>query len=249
MKNKINNKAILIVGAVFILVIIILIFFLVKFGSIYKSGLTNLVDQNKATEYTLRKTKIIKKITTLNNQDKSCIEITPEGIVRIYEVCGEKLTSANRLKDPKNIIRLVNIISSTEISNPGNTCLETQYEILIETDTGQEKICFDMENGRIQDGSNKGLIEDINQIIRDIVADMPDNSSVPSNTVFPNSSSNSYYLPTPEPSNGSIITSPLPSGSIQNLNPFTCEFSTNSGKRKPMNISNIICSNDPSPAP
>jgi hypothetical protein len=241
MQKFIKDRLVLIVGIIFVLVLTIIIVVIFKFGLAYKGGLENLSDssQNK-NEFELSKKKPVKKITFKNQDDGGCIEVTPEGIVRVYIDCNKELGSAARLNDPSNILKLIKLVSETDWEKYKKKISGGYYEIDIETESGITTIY-------LPDGGS-GNTDEIEKIIDDIKKDIPNESPLPTNipaSLSPYVSSWPSILPSGE----TIFMSPGPSPSGIIINPFICPFAESGGKKKPVNVSNIICSNDPSPAP
>lgn len=230
--NKRGNSLI-IAGGMLVLVIIGVVFVLVNIGKAYQGGLSFFSQNRPEASVNLQKKKAIRKITLQKNGSLECFEVTPDGVIRVYDTCDGNLTQASRLSNPKYILELFKKLSER---NYTSTQTGTGYKIIIETDTGTEVIYLSL------DEENKDIIETIENTIEDIPNSSP--------TLTPSSSSS--FSPSPQASSNPTVSSPpSPSSEPESSNspadnPFSCTFSEG-GQNKPYRISNIVCSDEPQP--
>lgn len=237
MRKIFKGKVLFVVGGVFILIVMLAGLVTWGIGNAYRGRILSL-EQPPPQEQELIKKASIRKITIKKRGETSCMEVTPDGVVRIYETCGGDLSDASRLTDPRNILKLFRIVSEADLEAYRNSG-EVLYELVIETDQGTHTIY--VAGG----GGGEEIIDTIDQIGGDI----PN----PSPSVF---SSGSPLPPggTPEPSPSVIPGGPSPTPGSSSPptggdNPFLCDFSDSGGQGKPYRVSNVVCSNEPSPAP
>lgn len=236
---KKGNRWLVVAGIGFATTIILLVIFGIAFGGSYRRTLSNFVEEPKISELTTTEVKKIKKVTFQKRNTSGCIEVTPDGIVRVYSVCGEELESADRLDEKKNINKLFQLLREKDFKSQKLSADDEVYEITVETETGTEIFYVVVGGG----GNEEELLETLDDILEDI--------PIPSATPIQGQPSFSPFAPSnsPQTSNGQIIypsPSASPSGYVET---FTCEFSETRTKKKPVNVSNIICTSDPSPAP
>lgn len=231
-----KGKLIGVVGLVLIGIVGAIIITTLGIGNAYKQGLTEVGQQTQDKEVVLRKRKNIQKITIRPTDGTGCYEVTADGIVQVYATCGGELSTASRFTDTKNILRLFKLLTEQENFSDVPTGGKALFTIVIETDQGTQTITL-YENTELA------------QTITNIVVEIPAASS-PSLQPIPSSQPN--YSPalifSPTPSAGSI---PSPSPTIGGTTPeqlFTCNFAENFDK-KPYRVSNIVCTDDPVPAP
>jgi hypothetical protein len=240
MQNIIKNRAIIIVGLIFLVIIIITIFLIIQFGKVYKGGLES-ISTNNQNEIQMTKKKPIKKIILKNVNDTGCVEVTSEGIVRVYDECDKDLKQAARLTDSKNILKLIKLVSETDWEKYIHKGLGNFYEIVIETENGIQTIYIPIDD-------SNGVVDEIIKTVDEVKNDIPGQSPIPSinlSSILPNVSSDPIVLP----SGWEEFGSPQPSSDTIVQQPFVCPFIEQGGKKKPVNVSNIICSADPSQAP
>ncbi len=238
MQNPFKGKSIFFTSGVLIAIFAIVIGLIIAIGQVYRSGLGKF-EQPKIQDYALTEVPEIKRLTLRKQGETGCIEVTPEGIIRVYEICGEKLTQTSRPTDPNNILKLFKMISIKDLKKIQARGGQI-YELIIETATGTETVYITDD-----DGSGGEIIKQIQDIIEDVPNTSPSPLIVPTPTI-PGTSA--YPAATPTASIGSP-SSPLPSPSSQVLVPFNCDFSESTDGKKPFNISNIICSSNPSTPP
>lgn len=236
MNTEKNKRLGILVALLLVGIVALIVLLLTRIGSGYQKSISS-VEQIKSTApVNYRTVKNVRKVTVHNQKGNGCMEITPDGIVRKYSVCGEKLETADRLRDPKNIIKLFRKISERDwavITPPVSANIM--------------KLTFENEDGT--KGDYYVIIDDpddtdITDVIDDITEDIPPQASsptpspVPSNPPIPgvtNSPSPTQYIPpwVPTPT-----TQPIGD------QPFLCGY-TQDGK--PTNISNTMCSTLPTP--
>ncbi len=218
------------------------IFFVFKsFGGKYDQGLASLLQKTQDPPAT-RKVRSVRKITVIHEGENGCIEVTPDGVVRTYNNCGGELTDANRLADPKNVLRLIQSMSQIDLAQYRKKVSGPVLTLIIETDTGTETIYIPTGGGG----------NDIVETITKIEGDLPQPTSTPG-----------PYIETPTPTLGGVSSSPTPTPLVSPTlgpsptptptgnpdNPFRCGYTQNGSTQKPFNVSNYICSTEPSPAP
>ncbi len=224
---------------IFCAVVLIILLFIIKFGSAYRGNLSSYINNPKQQELKLKKKKDIKRITFRKQGEISCLEMTPDGVVRQYSVCGNTLTDVQRLSDSKNITKLFKLVSENELENLKNTGGEI-YELTIQTDTGTQVVYMSAANSPI---ANE-IIQTVEYVHGDLVGTSPTPTSVVNSSAAPINNGT-----TPSPQNSLSNPSPTPDASATSQLPFVCDFIETSTKKKPFNVSNVICSSEPVTAP
>jgi hypothetical protein len=234
------NRWLLLAGIGFAITIIILAILGLALGANYRKTISGLVEEPKINEITSTEAKKVKKIIFQKRNSSGCIEVTPEGIVRVYQVCQEELESANRLVDPKNLIKLFKLVTEKTYKSQSFSDNDEVYQVILETNTGKEIFYI------VVGGSDQG--DELLDTLEDVIEDIPD--PTPTSYISSPSPRNSPAVSgSTSPSGSSLFfssPSPSPSGYVET---FTCEFSESGGTAKPKNVSNVICTGDPSPAP
>jgi hypothetical protein len=237
----------IVVLAIVVCIFIFLLIFLVlrNFGSQYNQGLTSLTQTNNQN-IGVRKSRLVRRVTIFQDENTtSCLEVTPDGVVRSYDTCGGTPTDVNRLSNPKNIFELIRIASQIDTSLYTEKPKVPFITLVIESDEGKVTVYIPTGDG----GGGGGGIGDIIDLI---TGDLPE----PTATLGP-------FVPTPTPTMGGVSFTPTPSPLISATfapsptsaptpevdNPFLCGFSEGSTGVKPLNVSNYICSTQPSPPP
>ena len=240
MKKIFEAQNLFITLGIFAAIIIFLLILILGVGKAYRLGLSRFSPEQAPGEVSLKKKKEIKKISISRGGESGCMEITPDGIVRIYSTCGENLTSADRLTDLKFIQNLFRLINEQDLSKYTKKLTgEDVIEITVNTDTGTEHYYL-----IIGDPGTQGIID----TIENIKGDLPGASPSPQASI----GASGYIPPSPPPPGSSqyyIIPSATPGSTSLPITPFTCDFIVAPGMKKPFNISNIICSTQPSPVP
>ena len=221
---------------VFALIVLITIYLIIKLGGAYRGGIS-LYSSNQATSQTLilKKKKDIKRITIRKQGEVGCMEVTPDGIVRQYSVCGSDLTDVQRLNDSKNIVQLFKLVSENELIGQRNTGGQL-YELTIQTDTGTQVVYYSVNGAS---GASTEIVQTIQLIQGDLSSPSPSSSSALLPTSTPHAAASS------SPGDTIVIyPSPTPAVSVTSQLPFTCDFIESGVKKKPFNVSNIICSTE-----
>jgi hypothetical protein len=245
MKVRMHLPPVAVAGIVLAALLLTTSFVVIRIGALYQWGLLGFSKDQSTDSITLRQKKQIRKITVRRGDAPGCMEVTPDGAVRIYSTCGEELTNAQRPSNPKNILRLFQLVSERDLpltleNNAGGVV----YELTIETDQGTE-IAYLIVNDE-----TPPPIEDIIGTIDDIEEDLPEPTATPAgvtptSTTVPSPTSGG---PTPT---GTIFPTqnptPTPSGAAVDLG-FICDYYETTGQ-KPYNISNFVCSTGPTPFP
>ncbi|MEK7166691.1 MAG: hypothetical protein AAB874_07825, partial [Patescibacteria group bacterium] len=157
---------------------------------------------------------------------------------------GTELEYANRPNDPIYFLNLFRVIREVDLDlyNLENNYVGDIYKITVETDEGTQTYYIA--------ANDNGSINEIIQTIVSIQENLPGASFSPfaSPDVVPTSS------PIPDPSTSTPATSPVPgatpgNGGEYNDSPFTCDFNESGSNIKPYRVSNVVCSNEPSPVP
>lgn len=225
-----------ILGGILVIVFISSVVVILEVGKRYKGGLSQFMNEQTSQRVHSIKKKQIRKITIKKRGESDCFSVTPDGVVRRFAECDDNLTDADRITNTKNILKLFKILSEIDLTKYKEK-RDGAYELVIETEDGLETIYIDI-------GEDTG---EIIEIIEDIEEEIPASSPEPS--IFESPSSSGQVSPSPFASGGYYATpTPTPSGGFGQTS-FTCEFTDAQGNRKPYNVSNIICSTEPSPIP
>jgi hypothetical protein len=253
MKNLIKKYSLAFIGIVLVVVIIVIILIVIKIGGAYRNGISQIGDQPPIGNSThIIKKKINKIILKKSNDDKGCIEITNDGIVRTYDICGTQLASASRMTDTNNIIRLFKIAGETDYSTESMSedaiakC--SGYIMMIETEDGKRTICTKSGSSGTGGGTGGGNpIDDIVDTIKKIIEDIPPTPTPVMPTITPIPTI--VISGTPEPTLPFVpsdIMTPTPTPVI--LKQFTCGYSIGAnGTKHPYDVSNTICTDQPIP--
>lgn len=233
-----STKIIFLGLALFLGILLFVILIVLNLGKNYEGGLSS-IRASKPQEYTLTKKKNIKRIRIKRDTSNDCIEVTPDGVVRVFEDCSTEASGAHRLSDTKNIQRLFKLITEKDTLINQMPGVGRAYELTIESDEGTETIIIWVSDDAEDDG------DDIIDTIDDILEEVP----LPSPSAVPSASGGSSNTPgvSPTPGASTGFASPQPTPSIQpSPQPFTCGFSQGQ-PGKPFAVSNIICSDQPQP--
>lgn len=238
-----KQRSLLIGGVALLVVLLLIVVFVTKFGTAYK-GITDLFQpQNTNEEVELPPERAqIQKVRLKRQDSDKCIEVGRDGVVRIYETCSsEEPSEVQRTVDLKNISKLFRLVTETDLQKyqQGNG---TVYEVTLTTTSGTQTYYV-----VIDESGGSSPVEEIVGTIENIEEDLPNPSSSPvpsaSGVVQSSSSPQPSVTPGGPSPSGYIPPSPSPASS---LNPFVCDYTT---ENKPKNVSNFICSTDPSPVP
>ncbi len=230
-KNTLIVTALLLVSILGIIVLV-----LIGIGRAYRGGISN-VAETLPQQYKLEKKKEVRRITIKASDEAGCIEVTPDGIVRVYAQCGGALQSAIRLTDTKSLLQLFRLVSENDLTKLKKGKGKV-YQLTIETDSGTQTITI------VGGGDGTPIIQTIETIINNLPTTSPSPAAsgiTPSPTIIPG-------VPTPTPGTGgdaSSDPSPSPDAAVT-PNPFTCNFSE-SGGTKPVRVSNVVCTSEPLP--
>lgn len=213
-----------------------------RFGSAIESRLGQIIPVPTSGNISDTPSKKVRRITVMD-ETGGCIEVTPDGAVRVYKVCGDELDTAYRPQDPKYILELFTKVKALNTKKYMTKPVTGEYiTLVIETDQGTETIYLP---GTDQSG---GSPDDIIHTIDNIVDDIPPPTPTP--TLLPSAtpSHSPSVSPTASPTNA-LTGTPTPTGLPQGPegDPFTCVFDDN-GTGKPYRVSNVVCSTEPIPA-
>ena len=239
-RNLFTNQLFITAAGLFILVLLATVFLVYKFGGAYRQSLRNVGGPQSTQEVTLKKKKQIRKITVQKSNDTSCIEVTPDGVVRVFAVCGGDLTQASRPTNLQNIFKLFKLVSEQDLAKykqSGNHV----YQITVETDTGSETYYLASDGG-----GGSAIIDTITKIGGDIPPSGSPSPTPPSVSPNPGSSPTASASPL---AGSSPEASVSPGTGGGGGNPFACDFSEGGGGGKPYRVSNIVCTSEPSPVP
>ncbi|RJR15443.1 hypothetical protein C4579_02275 [Candidatus Microgenomates bacterium] len=227
-----KQRSLFLIAGVLILLVIIVVFVAIKLGGAYRSGLSG-IEQPQSAPLNIRKTKKIQKITIQAPDLEGCIEVTPDGVVRVYSVCEETLEQVSRPRDSKYILDLYRRLSYLDLDTYVTPDLSSgiAYTLHIQTDSGTYTIIitYDDEEGTEQ--------------IDNLIETIPDPSPTPQASV-PGTSPSPSSPPGTSPSPQASGTSPSPSPQASGDNPFICDYAQ-SEPGKPYRVSNIVCTDEP----
>lgn len=250
MKQFIHNRLIFIVGGLFLFVLTGTVIFAGRFGEVL-GGRFNRVEQPRLDQViTTREKRTIRKITIDKEDNTGCIEVTPDGVIRVFAICDGEATNAARPQDYRAIQELFKTVSETNFVQYGQK-RKNSIKVIIETDQGTQTVYLPLD---ILNGNQQGTAAQIQQIItiidtiiKEITQPTPTTTIVPS----PSPSLPPGVTATPSPLNSSGIPTatplltPTPTGPPKD--PFTCIFQDSSGT-KPYRVSGVVCSSEPQPA-
>jgi len=259
-----KGKSLIVIGGVLFVVIISVAFILVRIGGAYKSGLNKFSMDEEISDVTHTERQKIRKIIIKNTTDTGCMEVMPDGIIRVFTVCQKELSDARRMTDTKFILRLYKKMGETDLTKLPDASRSVcgGYLMTLETDTETKTVCLantsndnNPSGGNIS-GSEPGvnddwdtsLIDEIITIIDQVIDNIPPTPTLTSVPVAPTSMPGTSITITPTslvfPSWG-VTPTPV---AVRQM-PFSCDFTDFQGKKRPYTISNIICSSEPSPGP
>jgi hypothetical protein len=255
MKIVSKGKPLFFVGVIFVGILCLIVVALVRIGGAYRSGLNRFSTEEQISDVTHTERQKIRKITIKNTTGSGCMEVTPDGVIRFYNVCQKELSDARRVTDTKFILRLYKKMAETDLTTlpDATNSVCSGYIMTLETDAETKTVCVQnkTEGDNISGGgggANNGDIGEIITIIDQVIDNIPPTPTMtpdPGNpTIVPGTS----ISPTPTdmvlPSWG--VT---PTPTVATARPFICDFTDVQGKKRPYTISNIICSTGPSPGP
>jgi hypothetical protein len=245
MQSHNTLRPLLIAGGVLALIVLMASVAVIRFGRAYQWGIFGFNTTETSVETTVREKKKLRKITVRKGDSAGCIEVTPDGAVRVYRTCGEELESANRPYNPKNILKLFRLVSERNLSDlPSGSEEGTLYTLMIETDEGTQVVVI------VVNEDTPDPIVEIIETIEDIEEEIPEPTSTPADPLLPTPTQPPVLSGTPVPSGTpfpSAFPTPTPTGPAVDLG-FLCDFIESTGP-KPYNISNFVCSTGPTPFP
>lgn len=251
---RFSSKQIFIFGLILAAIVTLSVIVVIGIGKSYRLGLSRYAQDNGPGQVTHNVREKIRKIKFQKGDAEGCIEVTPDGAVRIYKTCGqEELTDAYRETDTRNILRLFKQASETDFSEIKTADSCGTYLLTITTESSTKTFCLsDIGSGNGSNGQSGGeeqVISDIIGTIDTIISDIP----VPTPTVIQPSTSPTDYIfpdisPTIIPSQTDypwITPEITPTGEPDK--PFTCDFYDALGSKKPYRVSSVVCSTVPQP--
>ncbi len=248
MKAATQQRLILFIIGILVIVIGAAVVIAGGLGQSLREGLQSINPQ--VQDLTLAEKKDVRRVTIRKGGSDECIEVTPDGIVRVLRNCDEnQIEEVYRAEDAQAIFQLFNKVARTDLSRYRlPPAAGTQYYTLtIETSQGQE-VYYIPENENIPP-----LVQDIIDIIEEEI--LPSPTATPSPTrppgATPTPTTVSTATPTPTLPPGVTATStptPTPGPDEPEGDPFTCVFDDNQSGQKPYRVSNVVCSTEPIPA-
>jgi len=237
-----SQRILLILGGLgFCLVFVFIVVFSQQFGSMYKKGLESILPPPPEAPQT-REKKHIRKITVID-RNGGCMEMTSDGVVRSYATCGGDLTDANRLADPKNLLKLFEYASQVDPSKYQQKG-DHVITLVIETDTGTETLYIPVSGPG-------GTPDPIAQVIDLITRDLPQATPTPNGpSITPTPTLiGAQVVPTDTPM-PTLLPWITPSPTLMPVDQgFLCSFGQANANKRPYNVSNYICATEPSPHP
>lgn len=249
MKTVFHNKVIVIIGVVFLLVVLGTVIVTGQFGNALGMRFNSITPPINTDPVSGREKKQIKRVTLQNDDDTKCIQVTPDGIIRVFETCEGEATNAARSQENKIVQELFKRIEETTFTSQyrrrpnGKSIIVT-----VETEQGTEVLYLPVSSG----GNGSGLDNQIQQIVETIdkITDIvtlptptPQITDTPTPTLPPGVTSTP--TPTTTVTGPTPTDTPVPTGTIA-PQPFTCGFTETNGP-KPYNISNYVCTTEPTP--
>ncbi len=223
----------------FTVVIATVTFMISNIGMRYGQGLRQFTTTPIEQDGSQPKRVEIKKIIIQKKDSSTCIEVSSDAVARTYDQCGERVTDARRINDSESLLDLFQFLHEHNLS-----AYETEddgyiYKITVETDEGT-RVYFIRSNNAVS--SIQNLIRTIELLEGDITT-----AIYPSPSSYQSVKSSTYVF---QPVASSGQTNVSPATGIGALQPptFTCEYIDTPSGKKPVNVSNIICSGDPIPA-
>lgn len=237
-----NRSALLVVASLaFGIIVIFLYVGLQRVGKTYQQGLSNVtttINQPSAGKDVRKVRRIL-----VQQDDGSCLEMTPDGIVRTLDSCAGQAKDVNRLADPKHLLTLFQYASQIDVEKFSSKPTEGTYTtLIIQTDKGTFTVYVPTTPGS---GPGDGTIEGVIDLI---TGDLPQ----PTHTPIPGqpTATPTPFGATPPPSATPtliVFGSPTPTPSYPPPFPFLCDFSDSTTKKKPYYVSGVICSSQPTP--
>lgn len=242
----IRKHLLLFAGAGLVMILVAVVLVLRQIGFAYGQGLKIFEGRESHEPAALAKNARIRKITVKKSDTGECIEVTPDGAVRVYKTCGGDLEDAHRTSDTRTVQRLFTLVTETGSKTyvPGST------EVMVELEDGSVVTVYIPPGGDAGGGgggSGSGGGSDIDNIIDEIKGDGPTPTAPPGATgtplVTPTFAPTMPAGPTPTPN---PFATPTPTPEPEK--PFTCDFyDTGGSQAKPYRVSNVVCSTQPQP--
>jgi len=236
MKNSKNIRPLLLVGVLFISIVLLIILMITRIGNSYEQRIDTLEKPQSKTNMNIRTVKIVRKVTVHDENGQGCTEITQDGVVRKYSICGQQLETADRLKNPKNITKLFRKISERDWLEVSPSPSSRIVRVTFETDEGNQTYYL-----IIEDDDDQEIID----VLDDIEDDIPPSFPTPTGILQPTVAPSVNPLISPTPTQYIPPWAPTPTTQQSAQQPFLCGY-TEDGK--PTNISNTLCSTEPTPA-
>jgi hypothetical protein len=236
MKLARNQRLYVLVGILFLSITLAVVFYVVRFGSAYRSQVGSVENQPPIQDQTLVKARNVHKVTIKREGEDSCMEVSQDGVVRQFAQCGTQLVRADRLVETKNVVRLLKLVSERRWTT-GKRPEGKVIELTIETDEGTETGYIS-----VGDPGDKEITDTIGGITGDIPKPTPAPSVIPTPTLPPG------VTPSPTPTLPPGVT-PSPTLAPDETpadRSFVCGYQD---KGKPTNVSNTMCSTGPTPLP
>jgi hypothetical protein len=238
-----QTGTVLLIGSLIIMVLLIIVV-LSRFGAAYERGLSSVLQNQQPQQLSQTvKRKNVRKVTVLTS-DAGCMEVTPDGVVRMFKTCGTDLSGAARLTNTRDIQRLFRLTTENDLSMYQSKPSGAYTTIIIHSDDGDQTV-YIPHGGQGPTPPAGEIIIIIDQIGGDIPSLKPRPTSGPTPTNLPPG-----VTQTPTPTAEIVFgDTPTPTPSITlTEQPFSCDFSADS-KNRPVTVSNTLCSSAPTPGP
>lgn len=199
------------------------------------------IELQQTESISLNEKKRLRRITVQDEETGECLDITNDGVVRRYETCDGQLKDVTRLFDPKRIIFLFEYTSRIDPNKYKEKPQVPYVKLILHTDEGSQIVYVPVTDEP----------ESISELIDLIEGDLPQPTptiilptinptpTVPGTTIVPSMTPSPTLFP-------GLTPTPVPTGAQQ---PFSCGYSDQPTDTRPYNVSNYICSTEPSPAP
>lgn len=238
-------RILLVAGGVLVVLIVLIVSILRFIGGRYQSRIEDIkIPLRKDTVFEVKR-RVVRQVVIRSQGETGCIEVNPDGAVRVYSDCEtKKLAATERELDTKFIRQLFEHYAQSE-RDEEKVVRTSGYVVRVTTDSGVVTyyVPFASDDG-IE--SSVGLLDTISEIIEKIIEDAPE----PTPTTVYVSPTVPVVTPTsqlaPSPTSG-VVSSPTPTPTAA-PKPFSCEFSENDPK-KPYRVSQVVCTSEPTPMP
>lgn len=198
-------------------------------------------DLEQSEQITIKEKKRLRRITVQDEETGECLEITNDGVVRRYETCDGQLKDVTRLFDPKRIIFLFEYASRIDPNKFKEKPTVPYVKLILHTEDGSQIVYVPVTDEPESISELIDLIEgDLPQPTPTIVLPTSNPTpTVPGTTIVPTVTPSPTLFP-------GLTPTPVPTGVQQK---FSCDYSDQPTDTRPYNVSNYICSTEPSPAP